>query len=200
MTELDSNTLTALTILGVLLVLALTAWVMHRRSLSDRLQQRFGSEYARTVDHLGSRDKAEAELLAREKRVERLHIAALAPNDAARYTQEWRQLQARFVDSPSATLIEADRLVRELMLQRGYPMGDFERRAADLSVDHAAVLDHYRIAHAITARNQRGAIDTEDLRKAVVHYRALFDELLEVAPDAPRDARYHTTRHMEARS
>jgi hypothetical protein len=200
MTELDTNTLTALTILGVLVVLALTAWLTQRRKLSDRLQQRFGSEYDRAVDHLGSRDKAEAELLARQKRVERLHIAALAPSDAARYTQEWRQLQGRFVDSPSATLSEADRLVRELMLQRGYPMGDFERRAADLSVDHAAVVDHYRIAHDIAVRNQRGAIDTEDLRKAVVHYRALFDELLEVAPDAPRANRHHINRHMEARS
>jgi hypothetical protein len=197
-TDLDTTTLAALVILAVLAVLALVAWARQRRSMSERLQQRFGPEYTRAVHDLGSRDKAEAELLARQRRVEELHIKPLAPADAAHYANEWKQLQGRFVDSPRGALVEADRLVRELMLQRGYPMGDFERRAADISVDHPAVVDHYRAAHDIVLRDQRDATDTEDLRKALVHYRALFDELLEVAPE-PR-AHHHQPRHMEARS
>ena len=200
--SLDNTTLTALGVVALLALLALAAWLTQRRHLSHRLQQRFGTEYARTIDHLGSREKAEAELLDRERRVERLHIVALSPQDAARYAQEWKQLQSRFVDSPRGTLAEADRLVRELMLQRGYPMGDFERRAADISVDHAAVIDHYRAAHAIAERDQRGAADTEELRKAVMHYRALFSELLEVAVNPNEPAHHHpdATRHTETRS
>jgi hypothetical protein len=197
-TELDTSTLTALVIIGMLAVLALVAWGRQRHSMSERLQQRFGPEYARTVHDMGSRDKAEAELLARQRRVERLHIKPLAPADAAHYANEWKQLQGRFVDSPRGALAEADRLVRELMLQRGYPMGDFERRAADISVDHPVVVEHYRAAHAIVLRDQRDVTDTEDLRKALVHYRVLFDELLEVAPDP--GARRRHTHHMEARS
>jgi len=198
--NLDNQTTIALAIVGVLAVLALFAWARQHRSQSARLQQRFGTEYTHVVDTMGgSREKAEAELLARERRVERLHIKALAPADAAHYSQEWKLLQGRFVDSPRGALAEADRLVRELMLQRGYPMGDFERRAADISVDHPAVVDHYRAAHAIVLRDQRDATDTEDLRKALVHYRALFDELLEVAPE-PTAHRRHAHTHMEARS
>jgi hypothetical protein len=106
----------------------------------------------------------------------------LAPEEAARFSQAWKTLQGRFVDNPKGVLIEADQLVRELMQLRGYPMGDFERRAADISVDHPAVVDHYRAAQAIAMRDRRGEADTEELRRAVVHYRALFDELLEVDP------------------
>ena len=150
------------------------------------------------MDDLGSRDKAEAELLARERRVQRMHIVALAPTDAARYAQEWKLLQGRFVDDPRRTLAEADRLVRELMLQRGYPMADFERRAADISVDHPNVVENYRAAHDIALRDQRAETSTEDLRRAVLHYHALFDDLLEVAPVLPRRATI--TRHMETSS
>jgi hypothetical protein len=198
MDNLDTNTLGVFVVLAVLVVLALAAWAMQRRRQSDRLQQRFGPEYAHTVDHMGSRDKAEAELLARERRVERLRIRALAPADAERFTREWKRLQARFVDDPRGSLAEADLVVRELMMVRGYPMGDFERRAADISVDHGAVVDHYRAAHAIAVRDESGASETEDLRKAVVHYRALFEELLEVAHE-PRRARHPNPRLMETR-
>jgi hypothetical protein len=199
-TELDTTTLAALVLIAVLAVLALVAWARQRRNVSERLQQRFGPEYARAVHDMGNREKAEAELLARQRRVERLHIKPLAPADAAHYANEWQQLQGRFVDSPRGALFEADRLVRELMLQRGYPMGDFERRAADISVDHPTVVGHYRAAHAIVVRDQREATDTEDLRKALVHYRALFDELLEVAPDPHARHQHDHTRHMEART
>jgi hypothetical protein len=152
----------------------------HRQSL--RLQRRFGAEYDRAVERLGSRTKAEAELRAREKRVADLHIAPLAPADAARFTQSWNALQSRFIDNPKGVVVEADQLVRELLLKRGYPMGDFERRAADMSVDHPAIVENYRAAQAIAVRAERGETDTEELRKAVVHYRTLFDELLEVRP------------------
>jgi hypothetical protein len=165
----------------VLLLFAFGAWVSYQKKQSNRLQQRFGPEYGRTVDELGSQTKAESELKAREKRVERLHILPLAPSDAARFSEAWKILQGRFVDDPKGVFVQADQLVRELMLKRGYPVGDFERRAADISVDHPAVVDHYRTAQAIAMRNERGEADTEELRKAVVHYRALFNELLEVS-------------------
>jgi len=165
----------------VFALIAVAAWLFSRKKKqSERLQHRFGSEYGRTVGELGGRTKAEAELKAREKRVEQLTITPLAPAEAARFSQAWSALQGRFVDNPKGVVVQADQLVRELMLKRGYPMGDFERRAADISVDHPAVVEHYRAAQAIAARDDRGEADTEELRKAVVHYRVLFDEMLEV--------------------
>jgi len=165
----------------VIALLALAAWFFSRKKKqSDRLQQRFGAEYDRTMGELGGRTKAESELKTREKRVEHLTITPLAPGEAARFTQAWNALQGRFVDNPKGAVVQADQLVRELMLKRGYPMGDFERRAADISVDHPTVVEHYRAAQAIAARDGDGEADTEELRKAVVHYRVLFDEMLEV--------------------
>jgi len=185
---MDAMTTQTLFILGgvvVLALIALAAWFFQRKKQSRRLAQRFGPEYGRTIDDLGSRKKAEVELKSREKRVEHLDIAPLAPAEAARFSQAWNALQGRFVDNPKGVVTQADQLVRELMLKRGYPIGDFERRAADISVDHPAVVDNYRAAQAIAVRDQRGEADTEELRKAVVHYRALFDELLEVSEARP---------------
>jgi hypothetical protein len=171
-------------VLGTILVGALlvaAAWVLsQRKNRSLRLQQRFGPEYNRTVDEFGGRAKAESELKAREKRVEHLSITSLAPSEAARFSHAWNALQGRFVDNPKGVVVQAEQLVRELMLARGYPMGDFERRSADISVDHPAVVEAYRAAQAIAVRDQRGEANTEELRKAVVHFRTLFDELLEV--------------------
>ena len=165
----------------VFALLALGAWFFsQRKKQSERLQQRFGPEYDRTVGELGGRTKAESELKAREQRVEHLIITPLAPAEAARFSQAWNALQGRFVDNPKGVVVQADQLVRELMLKRGYPMGDFERRAADISVDHPAVVENYRSAQTIAARDARGEADTEELRKAVVHYRVLFDDMLEV--------------------
>src|ERR1700738_2304797 len=162
-------------------LLALAACLFYQKKRqSERLQQRFGPEYVRTVDELGGRTKAESELKARENRVEHLTITPLSPAEAAGFSQAWSALQGRFVDNPKGVIVQADQLVRELMLKRGYPMGDFERRAADISVDHPAVVENYRAAQAIAARDERGEADTEELRKAVVHYRVLFDEMLEV--------------------
>jgi hypothetical protein len=196
MDTFDTQTWIALAIVGVLAVLAIAGWIMYRRKQTYRLERRFGHEYERTVDVLGSRSKAEAELKAREERVAHLEIVPLSPADAQRFRRDWDAVQARFVDDPRSALVDADRLVGELMVHRGYPMGEFERRAADISVDHPAVVEHYRIGHAVALRADRGEADTESLRKAVVHYRALFDELLEVRADGHAAAR----QPMEIRS
>ena len=180
---MNSIPISWIVVAGVLIIalLVLAVSVMSkRRKQSLRLQQRFGPEYGRTVEELGGRAKAESELRAREKRVERLSITALAPSEAARFSQAWNELQNRFVDNPKGVVMQADQLVRELMLKRGYPMGDFERQAADISVDYPTVVENYRAAQAIAIRDHRGDANTEELRQAVVHYRALFDELLEV--------------------
>jgi hypothetical protein len=168
-------------VLIVMLAVAAALIYSQRRKHSLRLKERFGPEYESTVKRLGSQTKAEAELAAREKRVEAFHITTLPPAEAARFTQAWNTLQSRFVDNPKGAVVQADHLVYELMLKRGYPMGDFERRAADISVHHPAVVSNYRAARVIALKDERGETTTEELRKAVVHYRALFDELLEVS-------------------
>ncbi|HXP64711.1 MAG TPA: hypothetical protein VN815_04475 [Steroidobacteraceae bacterium] len=173
-------------ILVVLLVAAALAaiiWVSVERQRSLRLKRRYGPEYDLAVARLGNRRKAEAELMRRERHVAGLTIVPLSPADAARYAQVWAMLQSRFVDNPKGAVAEADQLVREVMQKRGYPMGDFEARAADISVDHPGVVSNYRAARIIAARDMKGEADTEELRQAVVHYRTLFDELLGVAPN-----------------
>ena len=178
-------------VIAVIVVVGVIAlvWFIGReqkRKRSQRLHQRFGPEYERLVaTHHGDRPKAEAELTARERRVERLKIVPLSPQDAAKFSQAWGLLQSRFVDNPKGVVVEADRLVRELMVKRGYPMANFEHRAADISVDHPHVVENYRAAQAIAVRDQRGEASTEELRKAVVYYRDLFDELLEVRRSKP---------------
>ncbi len=187
---MDSQTQTwIVAAIVIVCLIALAAWLYQRRQQSKRLEQRFGPEYRRAIEDVGDRAKAEAALREREKRVERLQIVPLAPAEAARFKQSWAALQARFVDNPKGVVVEADRLIRELMQQRGYPMGDFERRAEDISVDHPAVVENYRAAHAIAERDGQGRASTEELRRAVVHYRALFDELLEVGPSDRTSAR-----------
>ena len=166
-------------IVVIIAIVAVAAWLFHRKQESRRLEQRFGPEYERAVSSLGSQEKAEAELAAREQRVRKLAIVPLPPAEAQRFAAAWMELQRRFVDSPKGVLAEADLLVRELMSKRGYPMADFEHRAADISVDHADVVGNYRAAQAIAARDQRGEADTEQLRQGVVHYRALFEKLLD---------------------
>jgi LPXTG-motif cell wall-anchored protein len=167
---------------GVLLValIGIGAWFFFKKKQSHRLQLRFGTEYGRTVTDLRSRTKAESDLKEREKRAERFHIVPLAPAEAARFVQAWKSLQGSFIDNPKGVLLQADQLVRELMLLRGYPMGDFERRAADISVDHPTAVKNYRAAQRIVLRDERGEASTEELREAVVHFRALFNEMLEI--------------------
>jgi hypothetical protein len=126
----------------------------------------------------GSRRHAEAGLKERTQRVERLNIRPLAPGDRARFIESWSRVQARFVDGPGGAVTEADQLLRDVMSTRGYPVSDFEQRAADISVDHPLVMENYRTAHAIAVRQTQGQANTEDLRQAMIHYRTLFEDLV----------------------
>jgi hypothetical protein len=189
-------------IIAIVLVVAVVLAIFlvareRKRAQSRHLQQRFGPEYSRVISTVGDREKAEAELQARETRVERLQLVTLPAAEASRFAQEWETLQTRFVDNPTGVVGEADRLVREVMLKRGYPMGDFDRRAADISVHHPLVVENYRAAQAIAARNLRAKASTEDLRKAVVHYRALFEDLLEAGGGRKAETPTATERKRE---
>ena len=164
---------------AVVLVL-LAIWMMAaRKRRTSQLREGFGPEYDRTVEDMGSRRKAETDLADREKRREDLDIKPLAPGARDRFADRWRTVQERFVDDPAAALREAHILVVEVMRERGYPTNDFEQRAADVSVDHPDVVQNYRAANDITERSDA---DTEEQRRGLVHYRALFDELLETEP------------------
>jgi hypothetical protein len=177
---MDAGLLVA--ILVVIVLLALLAFFAGRQRRSRRLQDRFGPEYDRTVSEAGDRRAAEADLVERTERREQFDIVPLEPEARARYVEAWRHTQAQFVDEPAEATREADRLITSVMRDRGYPVDDFEQRAADLSVDHPQVVDDYRAAHAIAAANDRSEASTEDLRQALVHYRSLFEDLLEDRP------------------
>ena len=179
MDSLDSNTL-ILVAAAAVVVIAGIAWLAWQAHQSRRLRDRFGPEYDAVARRLGSKAKAEKELRQREKRVDKFEIVPLSSAEIARFSSAWTRLQGSFVDDPKGVLIEADRLVRELLAKRGYPVADFDLRAADISVDHPIVVNNYRAAQRIVSLDQRGEASTEDLRKAVVHFRALFDELLGV--------------------
>ena len=163
----------------IIAILVAAVWWYSTRQRSAKLQEKFGSEYQRTVAEKGDTRKAEDDLAARQKRVSKLEIRLLADDERRRFNDEWRAVQARFVDDPSAAVGDADTLVGRVMEARGYPVGDFEQRAADVSVDHPTVLEHYRAAHAVALRHAQGQASTEDLRQAMGNYRALFAELLE---------------------
>ena len=173
---------TALVIIVLVTVAAAVGIFLYlRRRRSELLRKDFGPEYNRTLDQLGNQRKAEAELAARKERVHKLEIRGLTADERSQFADSWRRTQSLFVDEPSRAVGDADGLVKELMQVRGYPVGDFERRAADVSVDHPRVVTNYRAAHDIAARNKSGKATTEDLRQAMMHYRSLFEELLETA-------------------
>lgn len=161
----------------VVVALAAAAWWVYRRQRATKLRNRFGAEYERTVEAHGARN-AEAELTRREKRVESLSIRDLTREEQDRFADSWRRVQARFVDDPSGAIQDADVLLCQVMETRGYPVGDFEQRAADLSVAHGRVIDRYRTAHDLMIRDRRGEANTEDLRNAMVNYRALYEQLI----------------------
>lgn len=164
---------------AVLIVALLAAFLVSRKRRTNRLRAQFGgAEYARAVEKGGNRRDAEAKLQERTDRVEGFHVRPLAAADRARFSDAWRGIQSRFVDGPAGAVTEADLLLGDVMSTRGYPVSSFDQRAADLSVGHPVVLENYRNAHAIALRQMRGEANTEELRQAMVHYRTLFEELV----------------------
>jgi hypothetical protein len=165
--------------IAVIVVLVAVAMKLFKVRRTQHLQQQFGPEYDRTTEVAGDKGKAEAELAAREKRRDKLDIRQLDPQAREQYARRWRRVQEDFVDSPDGAVARADALVNSVMRDRGYPMEDFDVRAADISVDHPQMVEHYRTAHHIFESMEDGDVTTEEERLAMQHYRALFDELLD---------------------
>lgn len=174
---MDNRALIAI-IVVVAAIVIVAAVILSRRRNSQHLKEHFGPEYDRVVKEHGDPRRAEAMLLDREKRVSKFSLRDLNPADRDRYAAEWAGVQRRFVDDPSAAVTQADKLVTSVMSARGYPMGDFEQRAADISVNYPTVVQNYRSAREISLRHEQGQSSTEDLRRAMVYFRSLFDELL----------------------
>jgi FtsZ-interacting cell division protein ZipA len=174
---MDNNT-TIIIVAAIVVVLVIAGIFLMQRRRTEQLQSRFGSEYERALKEKGDKAKAEAELQEREKRVEKLAIRPLDPAQRERFAGEWQRVQAEFVDDPEHSIKDADILLQDVMTARGYPVQDFEQVAADVSVDHPEVVQHFRTAHDIAVRHGRGEGDTEDLRKAMINYRALFEDLV----------------------
>jgi hypothetical protein len=180
----------AIVLLGVM-------WGAARTRRTRALQDRFGREYDRAIEHAGDRREAERELREREKRHEQLELRPLAPEARDRYVQDWQATQGRFVDDPTGAVKDADTLVQGVMKDRGYPVDDFEQRAADISVEHPELVERYRTAHGIAQASERGEASTEDLRHSVRHYRALFVELLEVQDEGPVEVVAHDAHRRD---
>lgn len=182
-------------IAAAIVVIAAVAILVTRsansRKRTERLKERFGPEYERTVGEAGEQSGAEDELAARERKRDKLDIIPLSPGAREKYADSWRTVQTAFVDNPSSAVGDADRLVTQVMRDRGYPIDDFDQRAADISVDHPKVVENYRTAHSIYLLQEEGDVGTEDQREAFVHYRALFEKLLETDKDKdnPKEAR-----------
>ena len=168
-------------------ILAVAAWMVFQRRRTERLRTRFGPEYARELERTQDRRRVEEKLEDRRERVEHLHIRPLTSRDRARFIESWRMVQAQFVDNPGAAIAEADRLLADVMATRGYPTSDadFEQRVADISVNHHIVVENYRTAHTIAALHSRGRASTEELRQATIHYRSVFEELINEPSDIP---------------
>jgi hypothetical protein len=165
-------------VVAALLAIGVFVYLRHRRS--TLLRSRFGPEYARAVEETGDRSKAEARLERRTERVKKYDIRPLAAETRDRYVAAWRKIQAEFVDNPEGAVTHADGLLDEAMRERGYPVSDFEQRASDLSVEYPAVVQNYRAAHDIALKHNKGEARTEELRRAMLHYRSLFQELVEI--------------------
>lgn len=181
---MDQRTMIVVAVVVIAIVVLVAALLVARKRKSDHLKQQFGPEYDREVRQRGDARHAEAVLLEREKRVEKFAIHPLSAADRDRYANDWANIQKRFVDDPSMAVIQAEKLVTGVMTTRGYPMADFEQRAADISVNYPAVVQNYRSAREITLRHAQGQSSTEDLRQSMVYFRSLFDELL----DSPKNA------------
>jgi hypothetical protein len=178
-----------LIVIVVGIVVALGFWFIQKSRRRTELKGRFGQEYDRTIETAETRGAGEQQLVEREKRVELFQLKELEPRQTQRFGDEWRNTQGRFVDDPAGAITEADTLVQEVMAARGYPITNFEQQAEDISVDHPGVLSNYRAAHAIARENALVPSSTENLRQAMIHYRALFDELLVPGELASADAK-----------
>jgi hypothetical protein len=176
-------------VVAAIVIVAVVSFALARRRRSQLLRERFGPEYDRVLKKEGEIRRAEGVLEIRAKRREKFVLRPLTEGIRADFAERWRVVQSNFVDDPKGSVSQADRLVNELMETRGYPMADFEQRAADISVDHPVVVENYRAAHDIALRHSRGQATTEDLRKAMVHYRSLFEELLGDAYPQRKEAR-----------
>jgi hypothetical protein len=170
---------------AAVIVVALVAWQITKQRRTKQLKSQFGPEYDRTVGSAESKKEAESDLAARQERREQIEVRQLSSAARERYTSQWQTVQAQFVDSPEAAVSSADQLIQSVMAERGYPVEDFETRAADISVDHPQVVENYRRGHRLAEQNANGKGSTEDLRQAMRHYRALFDELVEPGSDEP---------------
>jgi hypothetical protein len=181
----------AAVLIALTLVLIAVLSVSSRRK-TRRLKERFGAEYERAVDNAGDQRAAEQDLVARERKRQKLDVVELSPAAHQRYAQQWKDIQRSFVDDPSEAVGYADRLVTEVMHERGYPVDDFDQRASDISVDHPGTVEHYRAAHTLYLAQQKADIGTEAQRQAFVHYRALFEQLLgadhEIEKNTPKEA------------
>jgi hypothetical protein len=186
LTLMDPKLIALAVALVVVVVVAVALYVRKRKHTTAELRDRFGPEYDRAVKQHGSGRKAEAKLADRETRVELLQIRNLDLAERERYLAQWQAVQSRFVDYPKGAVTEADELVSSLMQTRGYPVADFDQRAADISVDHPRVVEDYRSGHNIALRLGTGEASTEELRTAMIHYRSLFDELVRVQTPADK--------------
>jgi hypothetical protein len=176
-------------IAGLVLAIGIALWMYIQKERTQKLRSRFGPEYDKAVAEHRDRGHAESELHKREERVAKFKIQPLKAEDRSRYSEDWRREQSRFVDDPRVAVNHADTLVQDVMKRRGYPVGDFDQNAADLSVDHPRVVENYRIAHEIALREGQGVSNTEDLRKAMISYRALFEDLLVESVEKPEEIR-----------
>jgi hypothetical protein len=178
----DPRLIAGVVVIVLIIVIGVAFYVRNRRKTTAGLRNRFGPEYDRAVLEHGSERKAEGKLADRETRVESLKIRALTVAERGRFSADWQSVQSRFVDHPKGAVTEADELVYSLMQARGYPVADFDQRAADISVDHPRLVENYRSAHGVAVRLGRDEASTEDLRTAMIQYRNLFDELVQEQP------------------
>ena len=176
---MDPRVIVGLVVIALIIVVGMALYVRERRKTTAGLRERFGPEYDRAIVEHGSQHKAEAKLVDRETRVETLKIRDLGATERERFLAEWHSVQSRFVDHPKGSVTEADELVSSLMQACGYPIADFDQRAADLSVDHPRLVEYYRSAHGVAMRLAGDKASTEDLRTAMIEYRSLFDELVQ---------------------
>jgi hypothetical protein len=179
----------AIIVAVVVVIVGAIIAVYFQRRRSEKLRTRFGPEYERSIAESGDRRRAEAQLEKRAERVEKYHLRSLTAEDRSRFTEQWDRVQAHFVDAPAGAVAEADQLLGDIMATSGYPMGDFEQRAADISVDHPVVVQNYRAAHDIAIRQAKGQATTEDLRRAMIHYRSLFEDLVYERKEGVTDRR-----------